>query len=287
MTPLEHIRHRVQTFPDMPAFSAAAAAKLRDPNVDFDALAATLKYDPGLTANILHLANSALYGLAQQVGSLQEACVRIGLNKLLQLVVARGVADRLRHPLPGYGLRPEELLLHSVWVAVAAEELCGVLHRPVPATMFTAGLLHDLGKLIVDECVQTHRAELDALAAAEHLTAVEAEARVLGMTHAAAGAEIVARWQFPEELVEAIRWHHAPLRAERRREAVYIVHLANVLAHAVGIGAGQAPAAGTPAPELITRLSLTPDAIEYVAGQTLGKMRNLHAALAQPLPRAP
>jgi len=278
---IDQIRQRIGTFPAMPVFCQKLAAKLNDPDVDFSVLSDAIKYDPGMTTDVLRFANSAYFGIPHPVHSLQEAIVRIGLNKIMQLVLALQVASSLRKPMLGYQLQPEELLKHSAWVAVSAEEFCKTIHIPIPEIIFTAGLLHDMGKVILDEFVLGHRADIEAVVRDKALTHVEAESVMLGINHAEVGALVLEQWRFPKELMEAARWHHHPQRAIHYPAISNIVHLANALAHSAGIGAGIEEAAYNPDPTIMEKLNVTTVIIEQVASKTLDKMNAIHALLSE------
>ena len=158
--PLNEIRRRIDSYPAMPAMCQHLIKSCEDPDVNFKKLVDEIRYDPGITANILKMANSAYYGSSRRIESLQTAMVRLGLKQISEIVIAHSVADRLVKKLQGYDLRPEELLKHSVWVAIAAEDLANVLHIKPPAMLFTAGLLHDLGKIILDDYILDQREAL-------------------------------------------------------------------------------------------------------------------------------
>ena len=276
------IEARLNAFPAMPAFVAQIATLARSPDTDIRQIADRVRLDPGVTANILKLANSAEFGAARSIHSLQEAIVRLGLKQLFQMIVAYGIAPRLAKAMPGYELRPEELLAHSLWTALASEEFCRVLRVPTPDMIFTAGLLHDLGKLALDEFVATLKNELKQEARDRSIAFDEAERNCLGLSHAEAGAAILDRWNFPAPLVAAARWHHQPDQAGSLSPLVSIVHIAEFLAYEAGVGAGVDGFTYRLSDAAVTRLGLKTKIIEYVASQTLDKMNNLEQLLLKP-----
>lgn len=281
MSAPDRLGERIRAMPAMPAVCARILARLQDPNLELTAIAETIQYDPGITANILHLANSAYFGLEKPVASLKEACLFAGTKKIMQLALAQGVAGVLNRSLAGYGLGPEELLQHAAWVAVASEEFCAALRLRVSDTLFTAGLLHDVGKIVLNDLALAGRAALERAVDERGITHVEAERVVLETDHAEAGARLLTEWKLPAPLVEAARWHHDPEQAPRHGDIVNIVHLANVLSMTLGIGVGNAEAACHPLRRAMEKMKLTPSIVEGVASRTLEKMQALEKLLAR------
>ena len=112
---------QVKAFPGMPATSAKLLAMLKDPESSAAQIESVLKYDPGLTANILKLTNSAYFGIPTQVSSVKQAVVLLGWKRLLQLVMTMCMSTIMKKPVPGYNMPPGKLWQHSVAVSVAAE----------------------------------------------------------------------------------------------------------------------------------------------------------------------
>ena len=280
------LKETLRAIPGMPAVCSTVMTRLNDPNADFKQIAEELRYDPGLTANVLKLANSAAYGGGQEVDSLQAAFVRLGLKRLMQLVIAEGASDLLQRELGGYGLRPDEFLAHSVWTAVAAETFAEVLTLDSSDLLFTAGLLHDLGKLALDDHVAAAADELmGVLAAGDASSFDHAEDARLGMSHAEAGAWLMSAWNFPEELVEATRFHHCPgamtEASEQARLTADIVHLSDMLAYSTGLGTGVDGAHYALDDAAVEALGLKEDALEYVAAQTVETYEELKTSLLE------
>ena len=275
------IADRIKGFPAMPVFVANIIDLLNNPLANVTQNAETVKFDPGMTANILRLANSAEFGAHQRIHSLKEAIVRLGLKQLFQMVVAFGMATKLASPLRGYDLQPEELLSHSLWAALASEEFCKKLNLEMPDMLFTAGILHDLGKLLIDDFVEARKADIQQVVLAKGLSFEEAETHVLGINHAEAGAEVLDRWHFPKALIAVARWHHRPEAAGEFRSIASIVHIADVLSYAEGVGSGIDGFSYKLSDSAIAHLGLKTKSLEYVASQTLDKTRELQDLLRQ------
>lgn len=263
----------------MPAFSQDLVAYLQDPEADFARVTEMIQYDPGLTANILRMANSVAYGGVRKVDSLRAALPRLGINRVLEMVLALTVSTRLVADLPGMGLRGDDLLRHSIFTAVAAGELARLLGMRHTEMAFTIGLLHDLGMVALDPFVAAHKGRLDASFEASDRSFEHVEQEVLGIDHAEAGARILADWGLSDAVVTAVRWHHEPERVEAHRELVNLIHLADILAFSQGIGTGDYGMGYRASSEAIGALGLRQKQVEYVASETVDKMRELAGIL--------
>lgn len=272
---------KIAAFPELPALCGYVLRHCNDPNVDFAGIARELRYDPGITANILKLANSAYFGVVRRVDSVQTAISLLGLQRVSDMVISGVVADRMLESLSGYNLAGHELLNHSICVAVAAEEFCDFLAIKNTEAVFTCGLLHDIGKLIMDDFVIQEQQRLMKTASNEGCGFDGAEDLILGMNHAAAGAELLDSWSFPSALVEVVRWHHRPLQAEKSVQTVAsLIHMSDMLAYAEGIGAGIDGFLYHVYEDSIAHQKLKKKDLEVVASRAFDKVRELNAVFA-------
>ena len=277
MTYLKKIERRIKEFPEMPAMCRNLLQSLEDPNVDFKQLEEQIQYDPGLTSNVLRLANSAFFGATGRVSSLRVALMRLGTRRISEVVTAIMVSPMMLRTLSGYDLRTQDLLKHSVWVAVASEELARLMGYRDVKMLFTAGLLHDMGKIILDRFVEDHRSEL--LQEGDTESFDQRERNVIGMSHAQAGAMLMSKWNIPEEITAVAKWHHDPESTSEYMEQVNMVHLADILGYAEGIGTGIDGMKYKASSVAHKRLGLKKSDIEYVASVTLDKMNELESLL--------
>ena len=239
MTVRSNILAKVRTVPSIPSVVIKLKQYLSDPDVSFDELAKVVEFDPGLTANLLQLANSAYFGWSGRIKTVKEAVSRLGTNRIFQMVLCMSVAPLVRKPVKGYDMESDGLWEHSIATAVCAEQLARALKSPDSDEAFTAGLLHDMGKILLGTFVEIDDEPIKALVAAEGLSFNEAERRVLGIDHAEAAAELLKYWKLPEGVVAAARWHHAPEQADEKfRNLVDLVHVADILCIRMGWGIG-------------------------------------------------
>jgi putative nucleotidyltransferase with HDIG domain len=274
---LNEILAQVQAFPSIPGSAAKLLKLLEQADPSLAEIEGVLRLDPGMTANVLRLTNSAYFGLRAQVGSIRRALTLLGLKTVRQLIVTSCVNAMLEKPVPGYELPPGELWRHSIAVSVAAEGLVRELRLPAEDDIFTAALLHDIGKLVLGQHVRAALPAVEALTK-EGLSFEQAEARELGIHHGEIGARILHRWSLPGRIVDAVRWHHDPEAAGAPARATDIVHAANVLCLMIGIGVGREGLHYTPSPAVTRRLGIKPGHLERVASQTLQWLADLERA---------
>lgn len=234
---------------------------IEDPMVEASSLVPIVENDPGLTAGLLKLCNSSMYNFQRTIGSPREALVLVGNLAFARLCFALCLEPVLRRDLPGYGLDTDRLWQHSLLTAFGAASLVKAMGQgELRDRAFTAGLLHDIGKLVLDpELVRIGVGE-EHRAVASRLTATTAPAttvaapppaaeggvavaeptvdggitqdmeRVLtGYDHAEAGAALLTAWQLPFQIVTAVRWHHEPRRAGAQRAMASALHVAELV----------------------------------------------------------
>lgn len=257
------LEQRLERLPPFPAAATRALEELGRDNIDFAQVERAVGADQVLTARILRIANSPFYGLPRKIAAIKDACMLTSTPTLHNLIIA-SVAMR---QFPTDQITPTEraaLWRHSAQCAAFAAELATAM-RQSRDVAFTAGLLHDIGKLALaalfpEEC---------ALIRARGGT-LDAELDVLGATHADIGARVAEHWRLPLAICDAIATHHNPAPADRVT-LVDVVHAANALTHAMNHGDDAAAAWSRVHADVCARLALATDARAelYLRGQTL------------------
>ena len=268
----------IKSFPSMPGAAVQLLALIEDPEINVSQIESILQRDAGLTANLLKLANSAYFGIPSKIGSVRQAVLLLGMKRLIQMVIASCVSAIMDKPIPGYDLPPGELWRHSIAVSIAAESLVNELNVEAADEIFTAALLHDVGKIILGRPMADAFHQInDEISRGIALEA--AEDKVLGTNHAHVGASILSQWSLPGNIINAVRWHHDPGAAEKTDPMLDIVHVANVLCLMIGIGVGRDGLQYEPSEVVVKRLGLSSHHLEKVAGQTMQWVEELSEAL--------
>lgn len=222
--------------PPFPKVAQKVMELLRDPDVSVDELVDVVQMDPTLTANVLKAVNSPIFGVIQKVNNLPQALALLGNETFSEVVFTSASAKLLGQNQSGYDLDQGELWQHSLAVALMSQLVCGHLEVRQSQTLYTAALLHDIGKVALSTFVERkYQQILDDVKQGESF--LEAERAVLGMDHAELGAKMVESWNLSEQMAELIRYHHdASARPENTDLA--ILYVSNVACQMIGLGGG-------------------------------------------------
>lgn len=263
----EPIMAKVSSFPSMPQAALKLRELLAEENVSVDEIEKVLRHDPGLATNVLRLANSAFFGVPRKVETLKHAVMLLGVKRFAQIAVSAGLNKILDKAVEGYNLSPGELWLHSIAVSNTAKALARHMKLAETDDVFTPALLHDMGKLILSQFANEERQNLERIRATG-MSLDTAEQMVLGTDHAEIGALILAKWSFPDNIVNAVRWHHNPEKNKHSTMKSDITYLSNLLCQperAVDSADGWSL---TPAAAVLNRVGLNLDQYKVVAAKT-------------------
>ena len=229
----------IKRLPPFPDVSTKALKILDDPDASVDQLISIIQYDQAITANVLKLCNSAYYGLSRKVRSLREGLVLLGNTELKNIILTSTAVKFFHKENRGYDLAKGELWRHAVATGIISKIISDRVTGSEPASLFTAALLHDIGKVVLARFVDTYFEQVIALVNEGDYSFLEAESEILGINHAEVGAKVAESWSFPEDIVRAIRLHHNPDGALDDDPLTPIIYLADILTLSMGIGAGR------------------------------------------------
>ncbi len=248
---------------------------IEDPVVDVQKLLPIVDHDPGLTAGLLKLCNSSLYNFKRRIGSPRDALVLVGNLTFARLCFTLSLEPVLHNDLPGYDLDLDDLWQHSLATAYGSAFLINAIgRRDLRDRAFTAGLLHDTGKLVLDHGLD----EAGAGKAGAITRTVEKMAT--GFDHAEAGAALLQSWGVPDQVVEAVRFHHDPLQASENKRLALAVSIANEVEHfAANLSEGSS-AVEKWVQKTFANSSMPQEAITILAGKLSSANKNI-LSLAQ------
>ncbi len=202
-------------------------------------IAAILANDQALSMRVLRLANSAYYGLSRKVSELQEAVVILGMRSIKNLALVAATYPWMNRPVAGYCLGPKAMWTHAFGTAIGAQLVSRVSGKGKDDVAFTAGLMHDLGKVALSIWLENKINAILLYSNRENITFDEAERKILGYDHTQVGEHLARGWNLPEELVQCVRWHHNPSGMGPDVSAyVDCVHVGNYLTLMMGFGIG-------------------------------------------------
>jgi putative nucleotidyltransferase with HDIG domain len=200
-------------------------------------LAEIISHDQSVSAKVLNLANSAFYGFSRRIATIPQAVVVLGFDTVKSLALGVSVFQSLSQKVGRVSFDREQFWMHSIGCATAAKLVAKSMGLRDMGTPFVAGLLHDIGKVILDTYFNTEYQKVIEEMIGEGRSAVDVETDVLNIDHAEVGGWLAARWKFPDVLVAPIAYHHNLLGVQGENlNCVVMVHLANILTKKGGIG---------------------------------------------------
>jgi len=254
---IDKILKSINTIPAFPATGNKVAQLLNKPDYSVLQVANVIKYDPSITANILKMANSAYFGPRHKISTINDAVIYLGQKNLLQAIQTAGVSKYYKKGTPGYYDKATDLWEHSVAVALMSQILSRKITGNEDTTLYTAALLHDVGKIIMGEFVRDELVKISALVESGKVSFLEAEEIVLGINHADLGGRIAQHWNFPVEIRDAISFHHRPDLLEKEEKIMpWIVYMADQACLMMGVGGGVDGLAHRAVSQLLKKFSL-------------------------------
>lgn len=219
----------LQGLPTLPPIVAKLTRMIGDDTVSAPQIAAVIEKDQVLTSKVLRLVNSAFYGFPRRISTVSNAIVLLGFNVIRTLVITASIFEIMQS-------REVGLWEHSLGVAAVSGVLAKELKISNPEEIATAGLLHDLGKVIERASLFEEYKAIQELVEARGILWREAEKEVLHMDHAEIGSYLLNRWNLPERLVEPVAFHHEVKKAKKFQVETAIVQMADILVRARGFG---------------------------------------------------
>ncbi len=205
---------------------------LDDPNVTSNQVGRVIRLDPALTARLLKIVNSALYGFRSRIDTVSQAVTIIGLEELRSLVMASS-ANIVFNKISTDLVDMDSFWHHSVYTGLLARNLAGQCNIPGRESIFLTGLLHDVGQLVIYNQLPKEAALVLTRANKQEESLSVAEQEILGFDHSDVGAELLKTWDLPQNLWEPVRYHHNPVGAENFPRETALLHIANAIASTV------------------------------------------------------
>jgi len=235
---ITNIVERIKKVNDLPTLPGIAAELLRmvhDPRSSMPQLAAIIERDPALSSKVLRVVNSPFYGMRQKIGDLDKALVILGMREIVNLVSGLLVFKTFsKHHGPSFDRRA--FWLHSAACAVIARSIATRLKCRFSGEDFVGGLIHDIGKIVLDQFAHEDFMKALDLAELQRVPLYEAEEEVMGVSHAQVGEWLAMTWGLPDALIEVIAEHHCVELAGGHPLLVATVHVSNQICKMKGLG---------------------------------------------------
>ena len=236
---IDKILKSLDHIPAFPITILKVHEMLHDDDYSVAEMVNLIKYDQAMAVNIMKMSNSAYFGQRQRIGTLRDAVVYLGKNNLIRIVQTAGVSRFFKREGRGYVEKANELWEHSVAVALMSQILSQKVMKHADEKLYLAALIHDVGKMVMGEFVFESIEKISRMVATGGYSFLEAEEAVVGINHAALSGKIAERWNFPEEIIDALSYHHRPDFMEKNNNVImWLVYLADQVCMIAGFTGG-------------------------------------------------
>lgn len=232
--------HAIDALPTLPIVAQQILNLIASPSSDMEQIAGVITRDQAITAKVIKIINSAFYGFRNRISSIQHAIVILGLNTVKNLVLGVSVVKTFEENAKASIFNRERFWLHAFSTALAAKRIAQKLGRDNFEDYFLAGLLHDIGILVIDQFFHDLFLEILNRSIQEKTGYLEIEKDVLGLHHGDIGGFLGERWNLPYFLLHAMIYHHSmkyiPPEAIENKEIIGLTHIADITSVAMGFG---------------------------------------------------
>lgn len=236
---IDSILKAVDMIPAFPAAVQKVAELLRDEDYTVADVVNVIKHDQAIAANILKISNSAYFSARQKIKTIHDAVVFLGQQQLTRAVQTAGILKIYQKGGKGYAAHAKDFWEHAVAVALMSQILCKKIQGREDPVLYTAALLHDVGKVIMGEYVQEYFQKIIGCVQERKCSFLEAEEEFIGINHANLGGRIAEHWNFPPEIRYAIAYHHRPdLLMEEGNTNASLVYLSDQACLMMGLTGG-------------------------------------------------
>lgn len=268
MDPVEAKRiilDKVKDLPTLPDVIHKVLALMQDDSTAAEKLSNLISYDHAISSRLLKVANSAYYGMRRNVATVQHAIVILGYREITSLVLGIGVFDIMKGDKSEAALEKEKFWMHSMGSAIAGRIICRRTGGANPETAYTASLLHDIGKLVLDIIFPQEYVNIIKKVRKNGADVFEVEEEVFGFCHADVGGWLCDRWKLPQILSSPISLHHHVEKADENYvQLTSIIHLADNLSQRVFIENGNDKALPIIQPHALNHVNLEQDDLEKI-----------------------
>ena len=238
MSGIQELIKEVKGLKPVPAVVSQLIEIVDTPGSSMKEIAGVIKYDPVVTANLLKTCNSAYFGLKNPAESVEDAVTMLGVDQVVELVLLKSGADALAKDNIGYEGPKDAMWKYAVSSAIIAKQIATRLEIENRNTIFTASLLKDIGKNVLDRFIAERFDRINSLVQNHNLSFREAEKKVIGVDHAELGGIIAKMWKFSPRMVKIIRHHHLHDESMKKDPEILTVYLSDCLCMMMGFAVG-------------------------------------------------
>jgi HD-like signal output (HDOD) protein len=259
---IENIIQRIEEFPTLPTIYSTLSDVMANPRSTANDVAAVIAQDQSSASKVLKTANSSLYGFRGRVNNISQAIVYIGFDEVKNLIIALSIIDLFKKSGKNDTFNPVDLWKHSIAVGVITRLLGKEIGIKKLENYFISGILHDIGKLLFFKFMPDKYIKVVNHAIENGVTAREAEAEILGVTHTIAGDLLSEKWKLPKSIRNAISYHYVGKVDGNINPLVACVHLADVIACLLELGQAGDDIIPEPSYDIWESLEIRPKALK-------------------------
>ncbi|MCK9295647.1 MAG: HDOD domain-containing protein [Desulfobulbaceae bacterium] len=246
MNDIEKLISQIGDLPTLPDVAARINREMQGEALNAKLLGEIIADDTSLAAKVLRLANSAFYGLQKQVTTLNKAVMILGFNTVKNLALSVSIYSLFKER-PGSAIDVKGLWLHSLGSAVAAKIITENIYKKLGEEAFLFGILHDVGKIAFINAMPREYEKVLVLIRDKQMPQADAETEVLGFTHQRLGSQLLDIWKFPDNIIQAVKYHHEPeLKTAKLdpqlKDLIRALFLGNQMTKALHLGQSTNPA---------------------------------------------
>lgn len=234
---LKKLVDKIQGLPTLPSMLNNINKMMLNPRTSAKEVAQLISSDPAITSKVLRVVNSSFYGFPNRITTVTHAIVILGFNTIKSIVLSSTIFDVFKKDVKSSFDR-QDFWKHSIGCGAAAKVLARRLGYPTLEEIFIAGLLHDIGKIVMDQFIHDKFVDVQTMVKAKDCLIVQAEEQLLGVTHADVGAWLFEKWNLSKGLIETTRCHHNPALASDNAKTAAIIHFADIVVRSMRFGNG-------------------------------------------------
>ncbi|MCF6246390.1 MAG: HDOD domain-containing protein [Desulfobacula sp.] len=238
MKNLQGLMKEIRNLKPIPAVTNQLLTIVDKPDSSMEDIANVIQYDPVITASVLQTCNSVFFGLKHPAETVKDAVNMLGIDQVVELALLKSGIKALSGIQKGYGLEDGDMWRYSVCSAVIAKQVAIKLSLKNKNTIFTAALVKDIGKILLEKYVARSFQKIQTLVGKEDFSFREAEKKILGIDHAEIGAMIAKMWKFSPKMIKIIRHHHLSDDTRIKDKEIAAVYLADCICMMTGNGVG-------------------------------------------------
>ena len=235
---LKKIVSKIVGLPTLPGILEKMNKIVVNPETTAQEVGSLVSSDPSMAAKVLRIVNSSFYGFPNRISTVSHAIVILGFNAVKSIVLSSSIFDAFGRAKQKSAYDRSLFWNHSVGCGVSCRVIARKMGIKAEEEFFIGGLLHDIGKIILDQYLHEQFEEILAFTREEDCLIIEAEEEVLGVTHADIGGWLFEKWGLSDDLVEAVRHHHTHAPELENPRFTAIIHLGDIFTRALGIGSG-------------------------------------------------